>query len=68
MYATYSNSIPCMIMYSLFIFTTPILMQKEDSFPVALCVWSCFLIACHGPQLQIVNEAINLMEIHKQVL
>lgn len=38
MYATYSNSIPCMIMYSLFIFTTPILMQKEDSFPVALCV------------------------------
>lgn len=60
-----SNLLYCILVYSLLVFTVPILIQKEDSSPQS-CAWSCSLTACHRPQLQIVNEAIKLMEVHKQ--
>lgn len=48
-------------------FTASTLMQKEDSFPTCthLAVLP-YTVACHIPQLQIVKEAIHLMEVHKQ--
>lgn len=46
-------------------FTAPILIEKKDSFPAALRL----VMLPHSlsqTSLQIVNEAINLMEVHKQ--